>query len=416
MSGIRASALAPFRVRGFRFQWPADMATSWAFEMETIILGWYVLVETRSVFLLTVFASLQHLGTLVAPMFGVIGDRIGHRNLLCCTRAVYVLCATTLMSCAYLDLVTPVLVLCIAAIMGTVRPSDIGTRSALVAETMPHAYLMGAMGIQRTTQDSARIAGALTGAGLVATLGMGVAYTVVVTFYAASILLTLKAGKAGRHEVSDVAPKRGRATPWRDLREGLAYVRRTPVLLAIMVLAFLLNLTTFPLMNGLMPYAAKEIYLTSQTGLGYMVAGASLGALLTSVAVGHFGQGMHAARLMVVGSAAWYLVLLLFSQLDHLAVGILVLFLAGASQSLSQVPMATMILRTSEPQYRGRVMGIRMLSVYGNIPGLLIAGPLIASVGYPFTAALYCVLGLLCTLWIAARWRADLWGAAPPAR
>src|SRR6185369_14743642 len=72
----RVSAFAPFRVRAFRFQWPADLATSWAFEMETLILGWYVLVETRSVLLLTIFVSLQHLGTLIAPMFGVMADRV----------------------------------------------------------------------------------------------------------------------------------------------------------------------------------------------------------------------------------------------------------------------------------------------------------------------------------------------------
>ena len=77
----RISALAPFSVRSFRFQWPADLATSWAFEMETLILGWYVLVETRSVMLLTVFASLLYIGTLLAPMFGVMGDRIGHRKV-----------------------------------------------------------------------------------------------------------------------------------------------------------------------------------------------------------------------------------------------------------------------------------------------------------------------------------------------
>src|SRR3546814_18907314 len=64
-----------------------SFATSWAFEMETIILGWYVLVETGSVLLLTVFASLQYIGTLITPMFGVIGDRIGSRNLLCAMRA-----------------------------------------------------------------------------------------------------------------------------------------------------------------------------------------------------------------------------------------------------------------------------------------------------------------------------------------
>ena len=76
---LRASTFAAFRVRSFRFQWPADLATSWALEMEAIILGWYVLVETQSVFMLTVFASLLYLGTLLSPMFGVAGDRIGQR-------------------------------------------------------------------------------------------------------------------------------------------------------------------------------------------------------------------------------------------------------------------------------------------------------------------------------------------------
>src|SRR5262245_8321318 len=37
----RVPALAPFGIRSFRFQWPADLATSWAAEMEMLILGWY---------------------------------------------------------------------------------------------------------------------------------------------------------------------------------------------------------------------------------------------------------------------------------------------------------------------------------------------------------------------------------------
>ena len=76
-------------MRSFRFQWGADLATSWAFEMETLIFGWYILVETRSVFLLTLFASLQYIGTLLAPMFGVMGHRIGEKRLLCTMRAFY---------------------------------------------------------------------------------------------------------------------------------------------------------------------------------------------------------------------------------------------------------------------------------------------------------------------------------------
>ena len=52
-STTRPPALAPFSVRSFRFQWPADLAMSWAYEMENIVLGWYILVETQSVTLLT---------------------------------------------------------------------------------------------------------------------------------------------------------------------------------------------------------------------------------------------------------------------------------------------------------------------------------------------------------------------------
>lgn len=410
-------ALAPFNVRSFRFQWPADLATSWAFEMETLILGWYVLVETGSVLMLTVFASLQYIGTLLAPMFGVMGDRFGHRNLLCAMRGLYAALATILMTCAFMGIVTPALVLAITAVMGLVRPSDIGMRAALVAETMPSDRLVGAISIQRTTQDSARIAGALTGAGLVATLGMGPAYMAVASFYAISVLLTLKAGSArpAHPPAADAAGGSARASPWRDLREGFAYVWNTPHLLAAMCFAFLLNLTAFPLFTGLLPYVAKEVYLSDQTTLGYMVAGASFGALLGSMVLSRIGHAVRPARMGLVFGAGWYAMLLVFAHAPHAAAGIAVLMLTGVVQSLGLIPMAAMLLRNSDVRYRGRVMGIRMLVLYGNLPGLLISAPLIARIGFPMTATLYCAIGLAFTLLIAVRWRAHLWRLGAPA-
>ena len=98
-------------------------------------------------------------------------------------------------------------------------------RAALVGDTMPPAQLVGAMSIQRTTQDSAQIAGALTGAGLVAMLGMGPAYVVVASLYATSVLLTLQAGSVrARAQASRGSPASRAPSPWRDLKEGLAYV------------------------------------------------------------------------------------------------------------------------------------------------------------------------------------------------
>ena len=143
----RASALAPFRIRNYRFQWPSDLLTSWAFEVEALVLGWYIMVETGSVLLLTVLASLNYAGTLIAPVFGMIGDRIGHRDLLAAMRFAYAVLAATVMTLALTGLLAPLYVMIIVAIMGLIRPSDLGVRGALLADIMPPEQLVGAISV-----------------------------------------------------------------------------------------------------------------------------------------------------------------------------------------------------------------------------------------------------------------------------
>ena len=423
------SLLTPFRVRSFRYQWPADLATSWAFEMEMLILGWYVLVETKSVFMLTVFASLQYIGTLLSPMFGVAGDRIGQRAVLTAMRIFYASLAAVLMVMAFTDAVTPMRVLVIAALLGLVRPSDIGVRTAMVGDIMPPQHLMAAMSIQRTTQDSARITGALTGAGMVATLGMGPAYAVVVAFYLTSSVLTWRAGRvhayvasreagsldAGSPKESLPAKTGGEAHPLKDLREGLAYVWRTPHLLAVMLFAFLLNVTAFPLFNGLMPYVAKHVYLADQTTLGTMVAVSAGGALTGSLLMSRFGNRFTPARAMLGFGAAWLGMLLLFAQTSTPDAGRPLLFIAGVFQTMGLIPINTLLIRSTDQRYRGRIMGIRMLVIYGNLPGLLLAGPFIAQYGYTAMASTYSVAGIAIIAWIGWRWRRHLWHRAAAA-
>lgn len=408
-TGARAGILAPFRVHRYRSQWLSDLATSWAFEMETLILGWYVLSETGSVLLLTLFASLQYLGTLISPMFGVAGDRIGQRKLLCAMRSFYAVLAAIVMALALLEMLSPYFVLLTAALMGLVRPSDIGMRSALVGETMPKALLLSAMSIQRTTQDSARIVGALSGAGLVAALGIGPAYLVVTGFYVAAVILGLSAGPSTPPKVDATASVA--ASPWSDLKSGLRYVRDTPHLLGMMCLALMLNLTAFPLMTGLLPYVAREVYQGDRILLGYMVACAAGGALVGSVLINRFGIRMQQGRMSIVFSIGWYSMLLVFSQSSTPAAGLPALMFAGCMQCLALVPMTTALLRAADERYRGRIMGIRMLAIYGNIPGLLASGPMIAHLGYATTAAIFCMFGIATTLIVVLRWRGALWQA-----
>ncbi|MFZ2156614.1 MAG: MFS transporter [Bradyrhizobium sp.] len=416
MSGpARPSALAPFRIRNYRFQWPADLLTSWAFEMETLILGWYVLVETGSVLLLTVFASLNFVGTLIAPMFGVVGDRIGHRDLLAMMRATYAVLAATLMALALSGHLSPLYVLIIVAVMGLVRPSDLGVRGALVATIMPHDQLIGAISISRTTMDTAKFAGALSGAGLFAALGMGPAYVAIVTLYIASTLLTLCVVAPSKpHPVGEAADGAPPRSPMRDLKEGVAYVWTTPRMRAVIWVAFLANLTAYPLSNGLLPYVARDIYGTDQTGLGYMAASFALGSLVGSIALSLIG-GIRVARLMIGATMAWYATLLVFAQMQTIHAAIACLALAGFMQSLAMISVAVILMRTASEHFRGRVMGVRMLAIYSLPLGLLAAGSLIGDIGFAATASLYAAAGIALMLAIVLHWRADLWYLHAPA-
>ena len=66
-------------------------------------------------------------------------------------RATYAMLAAILMALAFAGVVTPLLVLSLRRSRALVRPSDLGVRGALIAETMPNERLIGAMSIARTT-------------------------------------------------------------------------------------------------------------------------------------------------------------------------------------------------------------------------------------------------------------------------
>jgi hypothetical protein len=89
--------------------------------------------------------------------------------------------------------------------------------------------------------------------------------------------------------------------------------------------------------------------------------------------------------------------------------GMLALAVAGFVQSLGMIAMTATLLADAGDGFRGRIMGVRMLAVYGMPLGLLAAGGLITRAGYAATVALYCTVGLVATALIAMRWRTSMW-------
>jgi len=399
---------SPFAVRSFRFQWPADLATSWAFEMEALILGWYILATTGSVQQLVAVAALAWFGSLFSPFFGLLGDRIGHRELLIVTRGAYAAFAALLTALTLTGWLVPWHVFVIAALSGLMRPSDMMIRNVLVGQTIPSGMLLGALGLSRTTSDIARLAGTFAGAGGMALIGMGPAYAVVTAMYVAATLFSLGIAAA------PAAARRRESHPLSDLKEGFRYVWHMPEQLGAFAVAFLVNLLAYPFVFGLLPYVAKEVYGAGQVVLGYLAAAFWLGGLLGSVAVGS-GRPLRAARVMLWSAGLWFTAIFFFGLTRTLPIGIALLFFAGFVQSFCMTPLAAIMLRGADESMRGRVMGARMLAIWGLPLGLVAAGPLIARYGFTPTTLLYSGLGLAATFAIGYGWRHSLWQRSSPA-
>ena len=386
--------------------------------METVILGWYVMVETGSVLWLTAFGSLLLLGTLVSPMFGVLGDRLGARVMLVSMRAIYASLAAFVLALTLTGNLTPSWVLVVATLAGIVRPNEQVMRNTLIGETIPSRHLMGAVGLSRATMDSARVVGALAGAELSTALGIERTYVLVTSLYAASLALTWEVARrrpvpdpgrapgdasAEGHDVALVPSRR------RELKDGLLYVLRTPELLAMMWLAFLINLTAYPISSGLLPYVARQIFRVGATGLGWLAASFALGSLLGSIVTVAIGGPRRLARSVLVYTAIWYAILFGFGHLRSMGPGLVALLVAGFVQSIAMIAMTANLLNASDERFRARVMGVRTLAIYGMPLGLMASGVLIERVGYPSTISAFAAVGLVFTLLIGIRWRASLW-------
>jgi predicted MFS family arabinose efflux permease len=296
---------------------------------------------------------------------------------------------------------------------------------------------MNAMSLSRLTMDGAKMAGSLAGAALLSRLGMGAAYAAVTACYLASAAFALGIARPEPHSGREAdtqsgpkplpvilsgakdrsVPRRSAGTgesPFATLRSGLGYMRHQPAIVAIMFLAFLVNLTVFPLTNGLMPVVARDAFAFGPGGLAALLTAVSVGALAGSLGLAAFARAPRPERTMLGSIVLWHALLLVFTQVsrpDALWPALAVLALYGAATSGAMVTMSAVLLGTADVAFRGRVMGVRMMAVYGLPLGLLLGGYLSERLGVHHAMSALAVLGLALTAVAAARWPA-LWRGA----
>ena len=163
-----------------------------------------------------------------------------------------------------------------------------------------------------------------------------------------------------------------------------------------------------------MPYIAKAIYGTNQTGLGYLSASFAIGSLAGSIVLSLI-RDIRVARLMIGATVVWYVTLLVFVQMQTVPTAIACLMVAGFSQSLAMISIAVILMRTASEKFPRPGDG---RSHDGDLrPAARPAGRRQPDRRDRFaaTGTLYAAAGLALMLAIVLHWRADLWHVHAPA-
>lgn len=359
-----------FKIRNYRFLWASDCLQAWAEYMELVVLSWVILEMSNSPLLLGLYGALRFMGTIMSPAFGVVVDRFNRKLLLVLVRGSFVMNALAILGITLMGTLGTIHILVMAGLLGLSKTFDMVIRQSILPSVVGDKNLNNGVALARAGGDVTQMIGPVVGGVVLAFLNVKASYGIIVSLYFVSLLCAVNIGNISANQsLRDL-------NVLDNLKAGIRFVSQTPVIAALLALALIINLATFPIYFGLISVLAKEIFSSTSTGLGFMMGTYSLGALIGSLFSGGRDSSGRIGRFAIGGAFLWSAAIILLALVPNFVGSFPTLFVAGLGQSICVVAIAMMLLSMTPDNLRGRVMGLRQLAVYSLPLGLLISGTL----------------------------------------
>lgn len=357
--------------------------------MDTVAEAWLVYRLTGSSFLLgTVTFAGQIPVFLLAPLSGMVADRLNRRKIVIATQVASMILAAILATLTLTKRVTVMQVIVLAALMGVVNAFDIPARQSFLVEMVGREDLMNAIALNSSMFNGARIIGPAIAGILVASIGEGWCFFANSVSYIAVIagLLLMR--------VPHRPPPAISASPMEHMAEGFRFVRNTAPIRALLLLIGVVSLVAMPY-SVLMPvFAAKILHGNART-LGILMGatgvGAMSGALLLASRRGVGGLG----RWVPIACGAFGTALILFSFSRWWPLSAMLLVGVGFAMMTQMSASNTLVQAMVPDRLRGRTMAVYSMMFMGMAPfGALMSGAAADRIGAPRTVAIGGVLAI----------------------
>ncbi len=343
MSSIPSSLL---KQKNFVHFWIGQIASSFAFQMLSVGIGWQIYDLTDSAMALGLVGLFQFLPQLLLTLVvGHVADRYNRRIICICTRLTM---ASTVGVLAYgnlTDTISAQMIYSCAVMMGTARAFEMPAGQAILPNLIPPALLSRGVSAIASAREISVIAGPALG-GVIYLLGAPTLYlTSMVCFLVSCCILFFL-------HYNYVA-KAKQPVDLHHLLGGLRFIKNNKLILGSV------SLDMFAVLLGgataLLPIVAKDILHTGPWGLGLLRCAPAVGALLMSVYLARHPLTHSVGKIMYIAVATFGAATILFGLSEHLILSMIALFILGASDMISVVIRSTLVQLETPDDMRGRV-------------------------------------------------------------
>ena len=238
-------------------------------------IAWHVFEITRSAFYLGLVGLVQFVPVITLTLLGgAVADAYDRRTIMRLAQIPMIACGALLYFATQREVTSLPLLYTAILLISISFCFDSPARQALVPSLVPLEAFPRAVTYASTAQALAFASGPAIGGMLIAQGGVGPAYAAYGVLVALNLL-----GLNFVRPVRDVGERR--APSWRAVREGIAFVRRSPMIWGCMTLDMFAVI--FGGATALLPIFATDILHVGARGYGLLSSSLEIGALSSAL-------------------------------------------------------------------------------------------------------------------------------------
>jgi len=384
-------------------KWKTPFFTIWTGQQFSLVgssvlqfaLVWWLTQLTGSATVLAMATMMWVIPQVfLGPIVGAYVDRLNRRVVMIVADGLIALVALWLAYLFWTDTMQVWHVyaaLLVRAIGGLFHWSTMQASTSLM---VPDEHLTRVAGLNQTMQGALNVIGPPLGALLLAVLPFeGIMLMDVGT----AMLAILPLFFVVIPQPERTATKSEKPSLWSDVREGLRYVWGWPGLLAILIMATMLNFVVNPAFS-LMPLLVTEHFNGDAPQLAWLEASWGVGLVLGGLLLSAWGGFRRRVYTSLMGLIIQGLGIMLvgLSPANALWLAVAGMFVAGSMNALVNGPLFAALQAIVPPEMQGRVFTVVASMSAAAFPlSLAVAGPVADAIGLrPW----YVVGGLVCTL------------------